>query len=129
MDILSRINSGAIEKELYLKFLKNDLELARQYAFDIAVHTNNRSTLSYENINYDILGNKVPIISQDECFQIELLCEYPLDIRLDKILSRQLGISREQIKKLGSAGKIYCTEIKDITKAKIKNGMVIHFQT
>jgi hypothetical protein len=129
MEILSRMNSGVIEKDLYLKFLKNDQELARQYAFDIAVHTKNRSNLSFANIIYDIIGSKISLTSQKENFLIEFACEYPLDIRLDRILSRQLGISREQIKKLGKAGKISGEGNKDITKVKLRNGMVISIQT
>jgi hypothetical protein len=129
MEILSRMNSGEIDKNLYLKFLENDQKLARQYAFDIAVHTKNRSNLSFENITYDIIGSEISFIGQNDNFLIEFVCEYPLDIRLDRILSRQLGISREQIKKLGKSGEISGEGIKDIAKVKIRNGMVISIHT
>ncbi|MHB8130890.1 MAG: DUF1062 domain-containing protein [Mobilitalea sp.] len=127
MEILSRINSGTIEKDLYIKFLRNDNELANLYAFDLATHRRNKSNLNYDHIAYDIIGDKILGSQQKEIVRIELLCDYPLDIRLDKILSKQFGISRELIKRMGIAGNIMGEGIKDIGKAKLKNGMKISF--
>lgn len=140
MEILSRVPASSIDKELYSKFLSNDADLARKYAFDIGLHTKNKSVLSYDNISYEIMEE---IISGDEKSNdavsnasarnnllkqnatIQILSEYPLDIRLDRILSLQFGISREQVKKLGKSGRIIGDGAKDITKAKIKNNMLI----
>jgi hypothetical protein len=125
MEIISRISSSVIDKELYIKYQKNDQELARHYAFDVAAHSRNKSVLCYANINYDIIGDHISLAQLQESIQIELLCDYSLDVRLDKILSKQLGTSRELIKKLGCNGNIISTGVKDITKAKIKSGMLI----
>jgi hypothetical protein len=126
MEILSRINSNSIDNELYTKYQKNDQALARQYAFDIGAHSRNKSNLCYENLTYDVLGDNITLTNIQENIQIEFVCDYPLDIRLDKILSKQLGISREVIKKMGRSGIITGVGMKDIAKAKIKNGMRIN---
>ncbi|MDF2943958.1 MAG: hypothetical protein K0S01_2816 [Herbinix sp.] len=126
MEILSRIKSKSINKELYNKFLKNDQELARFYAFDLVTHSRNKSNLSYENITFEILADRFTLSHQQENIWIELICDYPLDIRLDKILSKQLGISRELIKKMGNNGQINGIGIRDITKVKVNNGMLIN---
>lgn len=129
MEILSRVNPNTIEKELYQKLLRNDKELARRYAFDVAAHGRNKSVLCYDKISYDIIGNNIPISELKEAVRIKLVCDYPLDIRLDKIISKQLGISREQVKRLGSSGSISGDNIKDIGKAKVKNGMLLSINT
>lgn len=120
MEILSRVNSNTIEKDLYQKFLRNDPELAKQYAFDTVAHSKNKSTLDYSYLDYDILGTAISLSEIKENLFIEVTSDYPLDIRLDKILSYQLGISREQVKKLSNSGKLYAEGIKDISKAKLK---------
>jgi hypothetical protein len=125
MEILSRINSNTIDKELYIKYQRNDQDLARHYAFDIAAHNKNKSTLCYDNITYEILGDSFSLAQLQENIEIQVVCDYPLDIRLDKILSKQLSTSREAIKKLGNTGHITGVGIKDIAKAKVKNGMII----
>ena len=66
MEILSRINSNSIDKELYIKYQKNDQELARNYAFDIVTHNRNKSKLCYENITYDVLGDNITLTNLQE---------------------------------------------------------------
>lgn len=125
MEILSRVNNKTIDNELYIKFLSNNKELATYYSFDLATHSKNKSIPNYDTVSYDIIGNSIS--SLEECFQLEIACKYSLDIRLDKILSQKLCISREQIKKMCNTGRITGKEIKDITKIKLKNKMLLYF--
>ncbi len=127
MDILTRTHPKTIEKELYQKFLQNDSKLALRYAYDSAAHSRNKSTLSYEGIPYEIKSCNAFLPALEECFQLEIICEYPLDIRVDKILSQIFGISREQIKKMCGNGKITAKNSSNVEKAKVKNGMLICF--
>jgi len=125
MDILSRVHSSTISKERYIKFMKNDSELAARYAFDAVIHSKNKSVLNYENISYQIFGEDIVPKEISDSIYIELKCDYPIEIRVDKIISKKLGVSRELIKELCKQGKIIGEGIKDIGKAKVKNGMVI----
>jgi hypothetical protein len=104
MEILSRTNSKVIDRVQYQQFLQNDAELADRYAFDPATHSRNRTTLNYENVSYDIEGASIDYSELRTSCRIELISNYPLDLRMDKILSRQLGISRETIKTMGKSG-------------------------
>ena len=126
MEIISRTNASTIEKELYMKFLKNDKELAKQFAFDLSIHIKNKTVLCYEGVTYEISGQRFSLLEVNTPIEIKLITEFPVELRLDKVISRQLGISREQVKKLVKEGKILTAKTKDICKAKIKNGMIIN---
>lgn len=123
MEIHSRVNNKDIPKELYHKYLSNDKELAWQYAFDLAAHNRNKSVLNFNNVEYDILGDKFFLSVLTDKIAVEIRCKYPTDLRLDKILSCQLQSSRETIKKMIKLGLIYGEGIKDIGKAKVKDGI------
>jgi hypothetical protein len=127
MEIFSRTDKNSIDKEQYLKYLRNDKELARQYAFDISSHRKNKSVISFENISYDIIVNPKAVLSYTDSFELELICRYPLNIRLDRLLSQGLGISREQIKRMCSTDSIFVKGAKAAANTIIKNGMVIGF--
>lgn len=128
MEIFSRIRPKELAKDFYLKFEKNDPELARQYAFDTSVHSRNKARLCYSNIPFDIIGESFSINELKEDISIKITCEYPLDFRLDKILSGKLCLSREKIKKLGQSGQIVGAGIQDITKAKVRDGMILYIK-
>jgi hypothetical protein len=125
MEILSRVHPGDIKEDLYLKFQRNDPELARRYSFDSVTHSRNRSVMNFEGISYEVEGEGISLQELKEDVTIEISCEYPLDIRLDKILSGQLGISREMFKKMVRTGHIFSEDLKDIAKAKIRDGIKI----
>ncbi len=120
MEIISRTNVKSIDKELYHKFLSNDKELAGIYAFDSATLSRNKAIINYENINYDVTGDTIVYHELTQVCDIEIICAYPFDLRLDKLLVKQLHLSREQIRKLSDAGKIVSCAGKNITKLKMK---------
>ncbi len=125
MEILSRTKVKTIDKEMYHRFITNDPELARQYAFDAAIHGYNKVTVNYDEISYTIQG-AVPEFApgSTEC-RIEITSPYPVDLRLDALLSRQLGLSREKIKNLWKSGKIKRCDGKDITKFRLNGSLSI----
>lgn len=125
MEIESRIHAGTIDKELYSKYLQNDHALAEQYAFDVSAHNRNKSELNYDNISYSVIGENVNLYQTSETVHIKFVCDVPMEVRVDKILSNKLGVSREIIKKMIREGSILGEGIKDIAKAKAKNGMII----
>ena len=125
MTLLTRVNPREIDKELYKKFLDNDKELAKAYAFNVAMHMQNKSCLDYEEMAYEVKGNGIELENFEGELYIDLCCEYPFDIRVDKILSYKLGVSRETIKKLVKKGCIQYDEEKNIEKAKLRKSMII----
>lgn len=130
MSIYERINPKDINKELYDKFLANDKILAKKYGLDVTIHNKNMSELVLDNMSYHILEKETNEYCQIENEQsIELITEFSFDIRMDKLLSEKLGISRNQIKKMFDEGLIYTQNERNWLKKKVKNGMVINIVT
>ncbi len=125
LEIISRTNVKAIDKELYHSFLSNDKELAKYYAFDIATLVRNKANVSYEHVSYEVKGDSLSYRELTSACQIDILCTYPFELRLDRLLVRQLGLSRQQIKNLILDGKIISTAGSNITRLKIKDRLQV----
>lgn len=130
MAIYERINPMDIDATQYELFLNNDLELAKKYGFDRAIHNKNKVKLECENIDYEILGEDIKIFESDfnekNKIIIEITCKYPLGLRVDKVLSKKLGVSREKVKKLYNDSIICGMDQKDLLKEKIKDKIRIY---
>ncbi|MBH1942239.1 DUF1062 domain-containing protein [Mobilitalea sibirica] len=126
MEILSRVISSTIDKVLYHKFIQNDPELADEYAFDHTLHSKNKSVISYDNLQYDIIGENISLQSIKGTVPLVIECNYPFDIRIDKILSQKLGVSREVVKRMVKNKKITSDESKNIGKEKVKQSLNIN---
>lgn len=127
LTILTRVNPGSIPKDLYEKFLCNDKDLAFRYSFDANLHSRNKSLLTFESLAYEIVGDIFLPDALTDPVQLQIHCVYDLDIRVDRILSEKLGISRSLIKKLGQSGKITCNKGQKIWKEKLSNDLLITF--
>ena len=125
MSILTRVNPSAIPQDLYRKFLSNDGDLARKYAFDANIHAHNNVTLNYEELDYDIRGDIILLTGLSEPIRLQIVCNYTMDIRVDKILSQKLGISRSLLKRLGLSGKININNGKELWKTNLSNDLII----
>lgn len=123
MEILSRRDRKTIDKELYAKFLHNDSELARLYAFDAGIHTRNKALMDYGSLIYEIHGNDISLPELKEAVEIEMICMYAIDLRLDKLLGRKLQLSREQIKRLEAQNRICVDNSQGSIKNKVRNGL------
>ncbi|WDV45364.1 DUF1062 domain-containing protein [Clostridiaceae bacterium M8S5] len=129
MAIYERVYYKDLDKVMFSKFEQNNIDLARYYAFNKEVHNKNKSILITEGIRYEIQGDMIETNKEVDCkkvIRIQIKCEYELGLRVDKLLSDKLGISRSQIKKLCKEGLIYCDEDIKITKQKVKNGMILY---
>ena len=125
MTILSRVNPKEIPPEEYHKLMNNDELLARFYAFDISTHKQNNSVLNYEIVEYRVEGDPLDLETLRENITLEIECDEVFDLRIDKVLSKKLSISREQVKKLCKQGRLKGLEEKQLWKAKLKNKMQI----
>ena len=123
MELLSRVPSRSIDKELYQSYLQNDFILAKQYAFDAVVHSRNKVSINYDEISYDIIGD--PILICEGSIVINLNSDYPLELRLDKLLSKQLGLTRVAIKNLHKEGKIMVHNSSDIKKVNLNKSLLV----
>ncbi len=126
MEIISRTRVNAIDKELYHKFIANDPELARQYAFDTTIQGYHKLSVHYDDVSYDIRGDIPDTASGNKECRIDITSPCPINLRLDALLSRQLGLSRERIKAFWKTGRISRCDGKDATKIRL-NGTLSLF--
>lgn len=130
MTIYERISPIDIDSMQYKLFLNNDLELAKKYGFDIAIHNKNKVKLEFENVGYEIHGEDINILQCDfnekNKIVIDITCKYSLGLRVDKVLSKKLGVSREKVKKLYKNSIICGVGEKDLLKEKINNKIRIY---
>jgi len=127
MTIYERIKPCNISKLEYDKFLSNDRELAREYAFNSSVYSKNKAEVILDNINYRLVQRKLEAyyIKENELV-IELVCKYPIELRVDKLLSDILGISRSKIKGMLKEGVVFINDDKNSSNIKVRDGMEIH---
>ncbi len=96
MTVLSRVKPEQIEQALYTAFAKNDTETARKYAFDKSLLIKNHTVIDCSELGY-ILEKQ---IIDDGIDTVEMTCEYDFGLRLDKVVSDGLSISRTRAKTL-----------------------------
>ena len=125
LTIYERTRPSKIPKELYLKFLSNNTETALEYGVSKEVFGKNKAQADWDEIEYTIepveksrqvshneADREAGIAGKRNNVQIYLWkkdgCEekliihnpYGIPVRMDKILSEILQLSRTQIKKL-----------------------------
>ena len=131
LTIYERIKPNKIPSAEYEKYLANDQNLAMQCGFNSELLKKNKVVVTYDDVNYQIItGNlkKVSNLRNEQIIVIRSIYELP-QVKLNKILALQLGISRTKVKKLIEEGLIYSLNLEDITKSIIKDGMEIAINT
>lgn len=110
LSIFERVNPSSINKEVYNRFLSNDVLLSKEYGNNKKLFIDNRAVIDNDSIEYEI----VP--TSDRSFDIEegnvLTITNPFDIKLrvDKVLSEILGINRTKVKNLIKDNTVICTK-------------------
>jgi hypothetical protein len=99
MELFSRVKPSQISKQLYENLLSNDPATAFQYAFDRQILEQNKASLNFETVKYNVNGVTNWIQAENEVL-LEIKSRYSLNLRLDKILSSHLSLSRNDITQL-----------------------------
>ena len=116
-----------MDAEVYEQFLSNDKELAREYAFNLNIYNKNKAEVILEDVNYELIQRKLEAYYINENgLVIEIVCKYPIELRVDKLLSDKLGISRTQIKNMHKKGIIFIKDDKNSLNMKVRDKMEIH---
>ncbi len=123
--IYERVRPEEIKKEEYNKFLSNSIELVRHYAFNMDIYSMNKAETVLESIDYDVNSKESTDLCQKEnAKEIEIICKYPIRIRMEKLLAEQLKLSRSQVKRMCQVGNIYTLDNQNLIK--IKDGTKIY---
>jgi len=128
MSIYERINIKDISMEEYDKFLANDKKLAESYGSNVEIHNKNKSELIMELDDYQVIEKEIGNGEIEDTIKIELVLDQPVKLRLDKLISSQLNISRTEVKRMYQEGFIYFDKDKKIIKSKIEDGMIIYLE-
>ncbi|WP_032123392.1 DUF1062 domain-containing protein [Clostridium amazonitimonense] len=127
MTIYERVKPYNINRHEYDKFLSNDRELVREYAFNSSIYNKNKAEVVLGNIDYRLVKRKLETcyIKENELV-IELVCKCAIELRVDKLLSDVLGISRSKVKSMLKEGAIFVKDDKNPSNIKVRDGMEIH---
>lgn len=131
MDILSRVKPEEIDSALYKGFLNNSPDLAFKYAFDSGVLGKNGLEADYSTVTYAVHGGGVNLSALTGIVTINLKSHHNLRLRLDKLLSRELNLSRKSLAVYAKNGSITIPgyQRQDLSKIKLKGDMQIFLDT
>lgn len=93
--IFSRVNSNKIDLKMLNQFLDNDPELVKKYSLDKT--TLKKSGVYIKELDYEIIGEK---FLSSKSVKLEILSDYPVDIKLSTLLKRKLELSNGEFKRL-----------------------------
>lgn len=122
--ILSRVRVDKINRELHQKFMSNDRETAWEYAFNIEKLRKLCSSVNTD-IKYMVASDQIQ--AGVEGVTIKFISKYKFGLRLDKLLTEMLGISRSKLCQMVEHGQIL-TIPKVSIKSKLKGDMKIFIE-
>lgn len=121
-EILSRVHTDSLDKEMRRRYQENDRETAWHHAFQI-----DRLRRVSGGVNTDIpyrleLNHALP---DSGPFLLTLSCRHPFELRLDKALAELLGISRSRLEQWAKSGGIQFADSRLTLKSKLKGDVRI----
>jgi hypothetical protein len=125
LPIYERINPNKIPKKLYQGFLSNNKELAFEYALKKEIFSNNQVEIDSNSLEYEIEIFRGKRNIYESKVLVMIKNPYSLYLRLDKILARQLTLSRTQVKNYMDKGMIYNPQMLDIKKIVITESLEV----
>ncbi|MBJ9975366.1 DUF1062 domain-containing protein [Pseudomonas sp. S75] len=96
IDVLSRIKTGKIDPELHQRFIHNNLDEVRRYAYDYPLLKRNQAELG-PSPEYEIKGPSPYTYRDSSLLDITIEFEYRIAVRLINILTRKLCLNRRQV--------------------------------
>lgn len=124
LTVHERISPKDLPNEHLEQFMRNDKALASQIGFDSALHARNKVFLDLSEVPIAIVGDIPQVLTKTV---VEIHCRYPLGLRVDKILSQKLNVSRASIKQQIIDGHMTSVEGKDLLKERMKGNIEIAF--
>ena len=121
--ILERRTVKQIGSELYERFQQNDRDLAWSCAFDYALLSRLRVNVD-SGVDVEVECGGTESMGPEKSIRIELT--YPGVIRLDRLLGRQLKVSRTCLQEWHDSGRLrVCPEEKHALRKTARTGQII----
>lgn len=123
IDIHARINTNKLDPELHQRFLHNDPDEVRRYAYNYSLLKRNHAELGPPP-PYEIHGPSPYALTDTEQVTITLDFEQAIPVRLINILTRKLCLSRGQVARLIEEGVLLDLSLSDLNR-KFKQSMTL----
>jgi hypothetical protein len=127
--ILTRKNPEVINKELYDKFLNNDIETAWMYAFSPELANKNSFEFDFASVEYYLKyqGDSLANLINNQYRQVIFEIAYPFNfnLKISAIIKELLDISSNQVVQLIDKEAIQVDSKLLQKKDKVRNGMVV----
>ena len=145
MAVYERKEADTLDRKEYVGFMENDIRLIKRYGRDPGIFAKNRAKTVLADSGYRV--EVIPIFGKKEGIklrEIEIKMQFPMKLRLDRLLAEQLGMPRSTIKQWCDAGVIFQADVvpneggeikeagnhkKSMHCQKVKNGMKVCIKT
>lgn len=129
LSILSRIKPELIKKDLFLKFSKNDENLAWEYAFSSETAWKNGVELDYSSVEYEIQHDNISVNdilnAEDDIVAFKIQTHFEFGLKLSSVIRHCLRLSANRLDQAIKAEAIFTPEGYPIKKHRAKNGDII----
>lgn len=128
--IHSRTKSHSMEKDSYEKYINNDPEEALRLSLATDIINRNHIQVDYSSIEYEIKASqevrlKDMIFLDEDIIQIRISYPFNLNLRLSKIIRKQLNISLNELSYMIEEGVIAISNVENWKRDKIKDNTVV----
>jgi hypothetical protein len=94
VEVVERANRRAIPAADYESYLRNDPTMVRRVAFDGDALRRLGHKVDFD-VPFEVEGETIDVVNEEaETVTVQLSFDVPTQVRLDRLLSRQLGLSR-----------------------------------
>lgn len=130
LTIYERVKMSCINKQEYDKFIRNDFNLAFEYGTRKEIFLRNNAVIDEDKIIYDILfKDKLGKCVSDKEMIMIIDNPYELKIRVDKVLSEIINVSRNKVKDMIKKKVIRSKEYNNLEKSHVGKLMKIELST
>lgn len=129
MTVWERAEAGRLDEEEYKGFLSNDPVLIEKYGNDQALFARNKAETMDERSEYSIEERDTPFPGSLE-YHMEVHIKIPagFSLRVDALLVRQLGVSRNRVKTWCEKGLVFNHGQLLSPKTRAKDGMMLQIK-
>ena len=123
--ILHQVNTRTVSSELFQRFQSNDQKTSWRYAFNNEIFRKNKIIPDF-NTDYILEGKHIDfsILTKDE-ISVLLISEYQIELRLDMLLAKKMGIPRKHLASLFATGSIAINRRNNSSGQKLKKALQV----
>ena len=129
INIFSRISPKAIDNDEYTKFQNNDSETAWKYAFDREVINSNKLVVDYDQIEYEIKGDIIPLNDivemNEDLIEFHINVKHMSYLKLSQVICQNFDITTSKMEKYFSDGIISVYPPCTVKKTRVKSGIKV----